>query len=186
MNDFEIDASAPKGVSRRTVVKGAAWAVPVIAVASAAPAFAASPERRPGDHCYAGAYAGNAFRFYVNQPTNVNDTITISGPAAQNGAAGDNGTTQIPVGCGVTVEFVSRSGTYADGSVVVVYKVTAVNPAVNQPFVIIEGNNTSGNPGRDLYIQQGATEWTAYSNSRNCNALGWAGCPVALTPAVGG
>ena len=32
----------PSGVSRRTVIKGAAWAVPVLAVASAAPAYAAS------------------------------------------------------------------------------------------------------------------------------------------------
>ena len=36
-------APAPSGVSRRTVVKGAAWAVPVVAVASAVPAMAASP-----------------------------------------------------------------------------------------------------------------------------------------------
>lgn len=31
------------GLSRRTIVKGAAWSVPVVAVAGAAPAFAASP-----------------------------------------------------------------------------------------------------------------------------------------------
>lgn len=36
-------APTPSGVSRRTVVKGAAWAVPVVAVASAVPAMAASP-----------------------------------------------------------------------------------------------------------------------------------------------
>lgn len=183
MNDFGNDASAPKGVTRRTVVKGAAWAVPVIAVASAAPAFAASPVRQPGDHCYQGGYAGNAFRFYVNQPTNVGDFITISGPAAQNAAEGDNGTTQIPFGCGITVEFVSRTGTYSEGTVVVVYKVTNVT-TVTQPFVIIAGNNTTAD--RDLYIEQGTSSWTAYSNSSNCNALGWDGCPEPLTPAVGG
>ena len=30
------------GISRRTIAKGAAWAVPVVAVAAAAPAMAAS------------------------------------------------------------------------------------------------------------------------------------------------
>jgi len=34
---------APRGPSRRTIVAAAAWSVPVIAVASAAPAMAASP-----------------------------------------------------------------------------------------------------------------------------------------------
>ena len=33
MSDFENDASAPKGVSRRTVAKAMAWSVPVVAVA---------------------------------------------------------------------------------------------------------------------------------------------------------
>ncbi|WP_424936250.1 MULTISPECIES: hypothetical protein [Bacteria] len=36
------DARIPDGVSRRTLVKGAAWSLPVIAVASAAPMAAAS------------------------------------------------------------------------------------------------------------------------------------------------
>jgi len=40
-NDYED--SEQKGVSRRTVTKAMAWAVPAIAVATAAPAFAASP-----------------------------------------------------------------------------------------------------------------------------------------------
>ncbi|OZD41376.1 hypothetical protein CH252_28415, partial [Rhodococcus sp. 06-1477-1B] len=33
---------APSGLSRRTVIAGAAWAVPAVAVATSAPAFAAS------------------------------------------------------------------------------------------------------------------------------------------------
>ena len=33
--------------SRRTLVKGAAWSVPVVAVAGAAPAFASSPPIPP-------------------------------------------------------------------------------------------------------------------------------------------
>lgn len=43
MNDSVEPSSSPNpGVSRRTVVKGAAWAAPVIAVAAAAPVAAAS------------------------------------------------------------------------------------------------------------------------------------------------
>lgn len=50
----------PSGVSRRTVVKGAAWAVPAITVASAVPAYAASGDitliqtnacKSPGNSC---------------------------------------------------------------------------------------------------------------------------------------
>ena len=38
----DLGQSEPRGVSRRTVTKAMAWSVPVIAVASASPAFAAS------------------------------------------------------------------------------------------------------------------------------------------------
>ena len=38
------EMTKPKsGISRRTVVKGTAWAVPAVVVATAAPAMAASP-----------------------------------------------------------------------------------------------------------------------------------------------
>lgn len=43
MSDFDNGASAPKGVSRRTVAKAMAWSVPVVAVAATAPLVAASP-----------------------------------------------------------------------------------------------------------------------------------------------
>ena len=46
--------SKPKsGISRRTVVKGTAWAVPAVVVASAAPAMAASP-------CLTASFGGNS------------------------------------------------------------------------------------------------------------------------------
>jgi len=43
-NNNSTETPTPSGISRRTVVKGAAWAVPAIAVASAVPAMAASRE----------------------------------------------------------------------------------------------------------------------------------------------
>lgn len=39
-----VSVAVPRGLSRRTVVKGAAWSVPVLMLANAAPAFAASPQ----------------------------------------------------------------------------------------------------------------------------------------------
>ena len=41
-NDGQTAGRLPGGISRRTLAAGAAWSVPVIAVASAAPAYAAS------------------------------------------------------------------------------------------------------------------------------------------------
>lgn len=44
MTDIEgFGAPENKGITRRTVMKGAAWAVPVVALASSVPAYAASP-----------------------------------------------------------------------------------------------------------------------------------------------
>lgn len=48
-------AALPGRVSRRTVAKGAAWALPAIAVVSAAPALAASPFECPTSSCLATA-----------------------------------------------------------------------------------------------------------------------------------
>lgn len=42
-NDRSSTSPTPQGVNRRTMVRGAAWTVPVIAVAVNAPAFAVSP-----------------------------------------------------------------------------------------------------------------------------------------------
>ncbi len=53
MNENKSVTPGPSGVSRRTVVKGAAWAVPAIAVASSVPAMAASP-------CVSFSYAAGA------------------------------------------------------------------------------------------------------------------------------
>lgn len=56
-NMTETGAAKPQGTSRRTVVKGAAWAVPAVALAGAAPAFAASKEPPPPTVSWAGACA---------------------------------------------------------------------------------------------------------------------------------
>lgn len=75
-----------RGPSRRTLVKGAAWSVPVVAVAGAAPAMAASQpivvQPLPGSAC---KYGGNscehgfqAYRFTFCFSNGSDEAITVS------------------------------------------------------------------------------------------------------------
>lgn len=50
----DIEQPEPTGVSRRTVTKAMAWAVPVVAIASTAPLAAASPICIDSDVCFGG------------------------------------------------------------------------------------------------------------------------------------
>ncbi|YAL84383.1 hypothetical protein ACMYYO_06135 [Dermacoccaceae bacterium W4C1] len=75
------------GVSRRTLAKGAAWSVPTVAVASAAPAFASSPE------CQTCSYTNSIFPAPVtSQAIIVNNRglFTLGGQFQVN-VAGCNG-----------------------------------------------------------------------------------------------
>ncbi len=71
-------------ISRRTIAKGAAWSVPVVAVGAAAPAMAASKGifeltgaacKLPGNS--QDTYKGYAFGVTATNPFNVQITITI-------------------------------------------------------------------------------------------------------------
>lgn len=67
------DSSSPKTqstVSRRTVVKGAAWAAPVVAMASAAPAFAASQPENTSINGYVG-FSGKCTGWWNSAGTHV-------------------------------------------------------------------------------------------------------------------
>lgn len=80
-----FDGDEKTGISRRTVTKAMAWAVPVIAIAAPAPAFAASP----GIISFTGAgcklpgnsndvYKGYAFRMSATNTTPDDITVTIT------------------------------------------------------------------------------------------------------------
>jgi hypothetical protein len=80
-----IGSEAPNGVSRRTVTKAMAWAVPVIAVSAAVPAYAASRInfnlnglgcKLPGNSN--GIFKGYAFALTINNDSTVPITITIT------------------------------------------------------------------------------------------------------------
>jgi hypothetical protein len=78
------DASSGTGLSRRTVVKAAAWSVPIIALGSNAPAMAASPIfELTGDACKLpgnsqSVYKGYAFGVNATNPYGCPITITIT------------------------------------------------------------------------------------------------------------
>ena len=86
----ENDQAKPTGVTRRTLVKSAAWSVPVIAFAAPVPAYAASP-CTPSTN-FDGLTPGNQVQtsivFYnsLNQPTGVTASIAY----ASNGQGGDS------------------------------------------------------------------------------------------------
>lgn len=86
-----------KGLSRRTLMKGAAWAVPVVAVAAAVPAYAASGQTVIGEFYESSAnitnQTVNMSAFYINctdgtttpwagQPFTVTITISYTGSNA--------------------------------------------------------------------------------------------------------
>lgn len=86
VTDLTTGAAAHNGVSRRTVVRAGGWSIPVVAVATAAPAFAASvdprgtlgiiPERFTGVRDYtpstgAGRVTVTALRVRNNGPSAV-------------------------------------------------------------------------------------------------------------------
>lgn len=82
----ELEQPQSGGVSRRTVTKAMAWAVPAIAVAAPVPAFAASRGilnftgggcKLPGNSN--DAYKGNAFRLSAVNTTANPITVTITG-----------------------------------------------------------------------------------------------------------
>ncbi len=77
----------PSGVSRRTVVKGAAWAVPAITVASAVPAYAKSggpPKitvleacKQPGASCFKDYGFRKGYTFTVMLENTTGETIYL-------------------------------------------------------------------------------------------------------------
>ena len=78
--------SAPQ-VSRRSVARGAAWSVPLVAVGVAAPAFAASPGTLPtvtgldGCQCGNGGAKNKPYRLNVTITNNLSTSVTITNPA---------------------------------------------------------------------------------------------------------
>ena len=90
MSEIETQNTAPKSFNRRNVVIGAAWSVPVIAAAVAAPAAAASSVELGALHldgtCGTLGVLGPGFTLTAGptQPLPVGTTIAISGSGVAN------------------------------------------------------------------------------------------------------
>lgn len=106
----------PSGVSRRTVVKGAAWAVPAIAVASSVPAMAASGPiipRPAGNACkHPGEPKYYHFTFCFNNTSAQSITISLNYMVV-NGITGPNTfPASVTVPAGTELCFYVDSGLY--------------------------------------------------------------------------
>ena len=90
---------ASENISRRTLAKGAAWSVPVIAASAAAPAFAASRTIVGGTVCrlYYGATSSTNFEVHtINLGVTSNDGTIPAGTEFTWTVSFDNSTTQAP------------------------------------------------------------------------------------------
>ena len=167
------NATRPSGVSRRTVVKGAAWAVPAITVASAVPAMAASkPDieidwgsstacKIPGASfsafCYNKGYV--LWGVFTNN-TALDATVTITGITVGNIArclvgltdyttCSPLGTLSFTVGAGLTryVANFSNSSTDSSSTTVTVdfdYTLTGQTPASSSQSGDVGGSPWQG------------------------------------------
>jgi hypothetical protein len=94
----ELEQPTPKGISRRTVAKAMAWSVPVVAVAAAVPAYAASgstPVITAGLACKSPGQSCSAFPFGYRVPVSIENpdptkTIYITGITITNNTGCDN------------------------------------------------------------------------------------------------
>jgi hypothetical protein len=113
-------------ITRRTIAKGAAWALPVVAVGAAAPALAASP---PEDPCSLVLLPGS-FKCCANGP---DKTMYLNLQIGQNGSC-----TSTDVACIVDVQLSNGQpiglktidGVPLDGQ-------TSACVAVGQPFTVL-------------------------------------------------
>jgi hypothetical protein len=100
-----VGSEAPKGISRRTVTKAMAWAVPVIAVAAPVPAYAASQInfslngagcKLPGNSN--STYKGYAFALVINNTSSVVITINITSITLNGVSLGDSALVNLNTG----------------------------------------------------------------------------------------
>lgn len=143
------------GVSRRTVMKGAAWSVPVVMVATAAPAMAYSgPIQFSGTACkHSGASDGNDvkqdyhFEFTVTVPSGPCVNVTINSVAI----GGVNGFAYC-----VGAQCASSGGDATTGSV----DLGCLSPG-SHSYVLHVDDDNSANTSVDIYYTYGGVSGQA-------------------------
>ncbi len=128
----ELDQPTPKGISRRTVAKAMAWSVPVVAVAAAVPAYAASgspPIIIAGTACKSPGQSCSAFPFGYRVPVTIQNpdptkTIYITAITITNNTCGNLTTATsvpavpitVPAGQTINATFVANASNSANQS----------------------------------------------------------------------
>lgn len=169
MEANEPTTSAPRVVKRRTLVKGAAWSVPVVATGFATPAFAQSvtpPE--PGDIC---KETGLEYRVYVNSAAIIGTTIvyTFQLNSTEIFFSGDNvdnsGSGIVFRLCGLT----ATSLTFDFATLTYTLTATVTN-AESYPFVVIENVNIDSSGNRYIDITEAGVFLVRFqTNFTNCS-----------------
>lgn len=148
--------SAP--ISRRTIAKGAAWALPAVSIAAAAPSFAASP----GQAGLTGFYAGTNYTFYNGSSA----TGTGCSPATEASTTPTSPTTNPGLYDYLTASV--PTGTAVGSQVSVVFSLYSVtdtsNTGLDQRVTLIPGTYT-------MHVGFGV-DYTATSTCLATNSLG--------------
>jgi hypothetical protein len=148
-NEAETTTRTTRGVSRRTVVRGSAWAVPAVVVATAAPAMAASPSecitatfggnscKQPGEGTNAKGYRLQiCFSNICNVPA-VILVRTVRGNTGGSPTQNVNQTVTVPANAGNAAQCIANPVIYCNGnSVNKIEVVFSVNGGPNQTQLV--------------------------------------------------
>jgi hypothetical protein len=172
----ESDGSeAPSGVSRRTVTKAMAWAVPVIAVSAAVPAYAASQInfnlnglgcKLPGNSN--SIFKGYAFALTIQNSSTVTITVEILSITLNGDDLGDTG----------LVDLVATPATFDDNPF-------TLSPGESFPDAALVTENAANSANGTLTITYTINDGTPIVVSATVNAappINGASC-TAFTPA---
>ena len=171
----ENDHQEAKAVSRRTLVKGAAWAVPVIAFAAPVPAMAASV-CTPSTN-FDGLAVGTSpstITFYnsLNQPTGVTATLAWTANGQPSSKPGNTGqvlqTTQNPIFNFIEIQMVQslNQGDYVELTLTIVG-----GPVKGLSFKLIDIDKTVG-PGNIGWVDTVWIRTVGYTYATGPNVQG--------------
>jgi len=106
-NGDDVSPKSPKGISRRTIVKGAAWSVPVVIIGTAAPAMAVSGNQTAT--AVSASHNGANYTFTFNITNSSTHTYSIAGFTASGFTGLSSATTTINANGSTTVTVVGQN-----------------------------------------------------------------------------
>ena len=179
----ELEQPTPSGISRRTVTKAMAWAIPVVAVAAPVPAFAGASQgtvtltgeacKLPGESSAPYDSNGAVYLFRITNTTASSSVVTFSKPSR----TGSNNTNVV-----YSVVRISGSGTCCT---LLGTSVTA-NANSNDLFALVTGGwDNSANGTLSVPYAVGGTNQTATTSPNSLNPVTPAGpCNIGGSCAI--